>query len=124
MLYRSSDFTDKFYDVFEHFPIQSCLLAFGLTVKKEYRRNGIAVKLLKNRVPLLKHLGLNVTSTTFSSLSAQKAAIKAGFKETFAISYEKIQEEFPNFDFSQADSTHCKYFVLEISGEKNVSKII
>lgn len=114
ILRESSAFTSKLYDVFDHFPVDHYLHAYGLGVKDDQRGKGIAVKLLQARVPLLKALGVSVTFTTFSTLSSQKAAIKAGYTEVFSISYEEVQKNFPHFDFSKATGTHCKNFVLEV----------
>lgn len=110
---ESSAYTSKLYDVFEHYPnLQHYLHAYGLVVKAEYRGKGIAVELLMSRVSLLRALNLTTSSTVFSTLSGQKAAIKAGYREVFAISYKELQIEFPDFDFSQTDGTHCKTFIL------------
>jgi hypothetical protein len=72
------------------------------------------VELLKARKPLLKLLNLSVTATSFSTLSSQKAARKAGYDELFAISYEELQVKFPHYDFSKATGTHSKVFGLQI----------
>lgn len=114
MLRESSAFTTQKFDIFEHFPIDRYLHAYGLGVVSEHRGKGIAVELLKARVPLLKSIGLNLTATVFSTISSQKSAIKAGYQEVFSISYEDIQPHFPHFDFSNASGSHCKTFVLEL----------
>jgi GNAT superfamily N-acetyltransferase len=114
ILRESSAFTSQLYDVFEHFQVDHYLHAYGLGVKSNYRGQGIAVELLSARVFLLKVLDLSVTFTTFSTLSSQKSAEKAGFKEVFSISYEELQKVFPHFDFSEASGSHCKSFVLEV----------
>lgn len=114
ILRESRNYTESLYDVFKKYPIDNFLDAFGLGVKSEYRGNGIAVELLKARIPLLKALGLKLTMTSFSTLSSQKAAVKAGFTETFAISYEELQIKFPHYDFSKATGSHSRIFILEI----------
>lgn len=114
ILRESRDFTSSLYDIFEHYPVDQYLDAFGLGVISEYRRKGIAVELLKARIPLMKALGLSLTATAFSTISSQKAASKAGFIEVFAISYEELQMKFPHYDFSEATGTHSKTFVLQI----------
>lgn len=113
-LRESSAFTAELFDVFDHFQVDHYLHAFGLGVNSKHRGKGIAVELLKARVTLLKALGLNVTATIFSTLSSQKAAVKAGYEETFAISYKDVQQKFPHFDFSKATGTHCKTFVMKV----------
>lgn len=106
--------TAALFDVFDFLKCETFLDAFGLGVKRNFRGRGIAVELLKARVPLLKSLGLNLTVTTFSTLSSQKAAEKAGFKEIFAVSYKELQQKLPHFDFSKATGTHSKTYVMTI----------
>lgn len=111
---ESRKYTTKLFNIFEDYQVDHYLHAFGLGVEVEHRGKGIAVELLKARIPLLKVLGLSVTATVFSTLSSQKAAVKAGYKETYAISYEQLRRMFTNFDFSEFTGTHCKDFVLQI----------
>lgn len=44
--------------------------------------------MIKARIPMLKFLGLRVTSTGFSSIGAQKAAQKAGCLIDYAMRYQ------------------------------------
>lgn len=101
-------FVDNQLDVTEHFKVNQYLYGAGLVVKSEYRGRGIATELLKARIPFLKSLGLKVTSTVFTMIGSQKAAVSAGYKELFAISYAELQEKYPDLDFSTANSSHCK----------------
>lgn len=102
------------FDIFEHFPVDQYLHAYGLGVVSSHRGKGIAVELLKARTALLKQLDLSLTATVFSTISSQKSAIKAGYREVFSISYEELQLKLPHFDFSKSSGTHCKTFVLEV----------
>lgn len=54
-------------------------------VNRNFRGLGIATEMLKARIPLLKAIGLSVTSTVFSVIGSQKAAKNAGFIEDFVI---------------------------------------
>jgi GNAT superfamily N-acetyltransferase len=112
-LRMTSKFTSSLFDVFEHYQIDHFLNANGLGVHQKYRGRGIAVELLKARVPLMKAIGLTVTSTVFSTLGSQIAARKAGFDESASISYAEIQKRFPQYDFSFTHATHhCKTFTF------------
>lgn len=96
------------FDVCEHYGVDQFLYGAGLVVNSAYRGRGIATELLKARFPLLRSLGLKVTSTVFTMAGSQKAAEKAGYEELFAISYKELQEKFPNLNLSTANSSHCK----------------
>lgn len=85
-MFSIMDYTMKQFNIFEKFNVTDYLSAYGLCVNPEYTGRGIATELLKARVPLLKALGLKVTSTLFTSIGAQKAALKAGYQEDFVIS--------------------------------------
>lgn len=73
----------KQFDVFQHYNVNDYLIAYGLCVDTAYRARGIATEMLKARGPLLKALGLKVTTTAFTGIGSQKAALKAGYEENF-----------------------------------------
>lgn len=102
------------FDVFDHYNVNYYLYAHGLAVKPEYRGRGIAVELLKTRVPLMNVIGLTVTSSLFTTKGSQVAAFKVGYTEDFAITYEIIKKKFPTVDFSCANSPDCKLLSLKI----------
>jgi hypothetical protein len=66
------------------------------------------------RKEMLRAFGLTVTSTYFSTIGSQIVAKKAGYEETWSISYEELQEKFPTFDFSKASSKFFKKMTLQI----------
>lgn len=70
--------------------------------------------MLKARVPVLKALGLTVTSNAFTAIGSQIAARKAGYEEIFAISYEDLQEKIPYFDFSLSKTKLYKTLAMKI----------
>jgi GNAT superfamily N-acetyltransferase len=74
------------FNVFEHYSVKEYLIAYGLCVDTMYRARGIATEMLKARAPMLKALGLKVTTTAFTGIGSQKAAQKAGYVENFVIS--------------------------------------
>lgn len=61
------------------------MTALGLAVSAKYRGRKFSSEILKARFPLCKAIGVTVTSTVFTSLLSQKAAERAGFKETYSI---------------------------------------
>ena len=71
--------------MFENYNVNQYLIAYGLCVDTTYRGRGIATEMLKARAPLLKDLGLVVTTTAFTGIGSQKAAEKAGYEENFVI---------------------------------------
>lgn len=79
------DISEQQFNIFEHFEVDQCLYGFGLAVDPTYRGRGIATELLKARFPLLKSLGLNITSTAFTGPASQAAAKKAGFHDNLVL---------------------------------------
>lgn len=59
-------------------------------------------------------IGLEVTTSVFSTVGAQKAAAAAGFDENFSIAYEDYEKQFPKMDFSHAAKTTCKVMSLKV----------
>lgn len=96
------------------FNVDSYLCGAGLAVDTRYSRRGIATEMLRARVPLMKLLGLKVTSTIFSGTGSQKAAKAANFSEMHARNWEEIGKDFPQFDFSKCVTKELKIMVLEI----------
>lgn len=107
-------FIDNEFNVMDHYGVHRIISAAGLCVIKKYRLRGIATRMLKTRVPLLKCLGVRVTSTLFSTVGAQKAAKAAGYEENFSISYEELGRKFPKMDFSHVSDEFCKVMSFKI----------
>lgn len=72
-------------DIFNRYSVDYFLSGTGLAVHPDYRNHGIATEMLKARSNILKCLGLDLTSTGFASIGAQKAAKYSGFSEDYAI---------------------------------------
>ncbi|GAB0087127.1 uncharacterized protein DMENIID0001_014040 [Sergentomyia squamirostris] len=89
------DFLKKKSDVFRRYNVDKYLHGLGLLTMPNYRGCGLAVEVLKARFPLMKALGLTLTSTVFSAAGSQGAARKAGFTEDLVISYESLGTEYP-----------------------------
>lgn len=73
------------FNVFKQYNVEEYLIAYGLCVDTAYRARGIATEMLKARGPMLKALGLKVTTTAFTGVGSQKAAEKAGYEDNFTI---------------------------------------
>ena len=71
--------------IFEKYEAESYLAGYGLVVNRKFRGQGIAVEMLKARVPFLKALGMTLTSTAFTVVGSQKAAKYAGYSEDYEI---------------------------------------
>lgn len=107
-------YTTKQFNVFESYSVDKYLTAYGLCVNPEYRGRGIATEILKARVPIMKALGLQVTSTSFTGIGSQTAAKKAGYEERFVMSYADLQKIYPRFDFSRSVTKDFKTMVLKL----------
>lgn len=108
------EYTTKQFNVYDFYNVDKYLTAFGLTVHTDYRGLSIATMMLKARAPLLKALGLKVTSTAFTAIGSQKASAKAGFEENCVLSYEYLGELFPTFDFTLSKTKLYKTLSLKI----------
>lgn len=107
-------FLNNEFNVMDYYGVHRVISAAGLCVIEKYRRRGIATKMLKARVPLLKCLGVKVTSTIFSTSDSQKAAKAAGYEENYSISYEDLGKKFAKMDFSHVLNGFCKVMSLKV----------
>jgi len=112
------------HDVCTKYDKDKYLGEFGLVTKKCYRHRGIGTECLKARVSILKTLKLDVTSTVFTVIGSQKAAIKANFEEVVSVKWTDIAADFPQFDFTKADSECIKIMDMKSDSKKLRSKNI
>ena len=77
-------------------------------MNKNFRTRGIAVEMLKARCELGKAVNVQVSSNVYSSLGAQKAAVKAGFTESFSIKYADLPKFTPDGYFPSIKDEHLK----------------
>lgn len=98
----------------DHYKVDRLMEAVGLCVDNKFRGRGIATEILKARAPLMKEIGLKVTSSIFSTVGAQKAAKAAGYEENYSINYDECHEKFPELDFSHVTKTSCKIMSLKV----------
>lgn len=111
---EATKFIDNGFNVMQHYGVDRYVFAAGLAVDSKYRGRGIATEILKARGPLLKAIGLNVTTSIFSTVGAQKAALAAGYDENYSITYEMFQQALPSLNFSQFYGNSCKVLSLKV----------
>lgn len=85
-----------FFNPFERYHVDNLMFAAGLYVIESYRGRGVAVEMIKAREKIGKAVGVEACSNVFSSLGAQKAAVKAGFEESFSIKYSNLAKLTPD----------------------------
>lgn len=102
------------HDAFSKYGVNEYLTDYGLVTNKNYRNRGIATEFLKARVSILKALNLLATSTIFTVIGSQKAAIKANYDEVFAIKWEDVGKNFEDFDFTKSNAEYCKLLDFKI----------
>lgn len=107
-------FVNGAFNVMEYYKVDRVMFAAGLCVDQKFRGRGIATEILKARIPLMQAIGIEVTSSIFSTVGGQKAAKAAGYDENFSISYEDLQVKLVGLDFSHAFKTSCKVLSLKL----------
>ena len=90
------------------------MYAVGLCVDNKFRGRGIATEILKARAPLMKEIGLEVTSSIFSTVGAQKAAKAAGYEENYSVNYDDCHKKFPELNFSHVTKMSCKVLSMKV----------
>ncbi|XP_055547033.1 uncharacterized protein LOC129731225 [Wyeomyia smithii] len=103
------DYVSKQFDFTERYCIENRLVAYGLSVNKLYRGRGIATDILKARVPMCKALGIKLAAHPFSAIGSQKAALNAGYRTDYEITYDDLSKLGPEYTLPDIKS---KYFKL------------
>lgn len=85
-----------------------------MVTSKNYRKRGIATEFLKARISILKALKLSVTSTVFTVIGSQKAAVKANYDEVFSIKWLDVGDRYKGFDFTKSNNEFCKILDFKI----------
>uniref|UniRef100_A0A2M4BYF9 N-acetyltransferase domain-containing protein n=1 Tax=Anopheles marajoara TaxID=58244 RepID=A0A2M4BYF9_9DIPT len=107
-IYQLVEYTSKQARVFERYQVTDYLAAMGLSVAPKYRGRGIATEILRARIPLCKGVGLPLTSTCFTAIASQAAAAKAGFEETYVVSYDELEQVDERFVFPNNTTKYVK----------------
>jgi GNAT superfamily N-acetyltransferase len=103
------------FDVFKKYKtIDKVLIAYGLSVSKNFRRRGIATEILRARIPLCKALNIPLSSTVFTAIGSQIPAEKIGFKVDYEISYEELASLNDEFKFNNLGTDSLKVMSLVI----------
>lgn len=108
------NFVHNQFSVMDYYKVDRFLTAAGLCVNPKFRGRGIATEILKARAPLMKAVGLEVTSSFFTTIGGQKSAKAAGYEENYVISFEEMQEKFPTLDFVKFFKTNCEVLSLKV----------
>jgi RimJ/RimL family protein N-acetyltransferase len=90
------------------------LIAYGLSVSKDYRQRGIATEILRARIPLCRSLDVPLTSTVFTAIGSQKPAEKIGFQVDYEITYKKLSAIHEELDLDGLDTSSLKLMSLVI----------
>lgn len=108
------DFAGRKFNVYDVYDTDKNMAGLGLCINYDYRYRGIATEMLKARINLMKEVGVNLTSTYYTAVGSQKAAEKAGYKESFVVSFEDLGKEFPEIDFSRSSAKCFKAMDVKI----------
>jgi GNAT superfamily N-acetyltransferase len=111
---EATKFIETSFDVTSHYHVDRFMFAAGLCVDATYRGCGIATKILKARAPLMRAIGIELTTSIFSTTGAQKAAKAAGYDENFSITYEDFGRVLPSMNFSRFYGSSCKVLSLKV----------
>ncbi|XP_011174933.2 uncharacterized protein LOC105207197 [Solenopsis invicta] len=98
--------------MYEHYKVDQCLYATGLSVHPDYRRYGLAKSMLKVRDLIGSRYGVPVTVSVCTSIISQKIAADTGFEEYLTTNF-----------FDLVDEDGKKYFhgincIVKIMGKK------
>ncbi|XP_052869714.1 uncharacterized protein LOC128275297 [Anopheles cruzii] len=107
-IYDLVDYTTKQANVFERYQVSHYLGAMGLSVAPKYRGRGLATEILRARMPLCRAVGLPLTSTCFTAIASQSAAAKAGFEESYVVSYDELANVDERFVFPNLTTKYVK----------------
>jgi GNAT superfamily N-acetyltransferase len=102
------------HEVFDKYSTDKYLTDYGMVTDKRFRQRGIGTEFLKARAAILKSLNLQVTSSAFTVIGSQKAAVKANYVECYSIKWTEVGEKFPAFDFSIATVDCCKIMDMTV----------
>lgn len=102
------------FDMFEHYQVDKFVYDVGLCVVSSFRKCGIATRLLNARKLLMQSINVPLTTTIFSTVGGQKAAVAADYEENFSIKYERLEEIIHGSNFSHVYGTSCRIMSYKI----------
>jgi RimJ/RimL family protein N-acetyltransferase len=86
-IHEKIKFVRESCDIFQLHNVEYFLSGTGLAIHPDYRKHGIATEMLKSRQNIMDFFHLKLSSTRFSSIGSQKAALRCGFKEDHTIRF-------------------------------------
>lgn len=86
-LHDCISYVKKSYDVFKHHDVDYYISGTALAIHPDYKNHGIATEMLKSRLNIMEIFHLKLSSTRFSSIGSQKAAIRCGYQEDYTIRF-------------------------------------
>ncbi|XP_052868047.1 uncharacterized protein LOC128274003 [Anopheles cruzii] len=99
-------------NLFERYPVECFLSAWGLSVHPRYRGLGLAKEILYTRIPLGQALGLKLSATVFSHPGSQIPASKVGFRDAVVEKFVDLAEK--GFILPDINVEYNKLMVLEL----------
>ncbi|GAB0087130.1 uncharacterized protein DMENIID0001_014070 [Sergentomyia squamirostris] len=110
---RAMDFATRSGDLFNRYQVDKYFAGFALLIVPKYRALCLAEQIIKARQGLGKAIGVNLTSTVFTNKFSQAAAARAGFEETYVISYEDLKTRGPLISFPGVETESVKLMSLK-----------
>lgn len=95
-------------NVYAKYNVDKFLTDYGICVDKSYRKRGIATEFLIARNEILRSLNMRVTSSVFTGIGSQKAAVKANYYDVYSIKWMDVGKKFPAIDFSKSNVEYCR----------------
>ncbi|XP_059618005.1 uncharacterized protein LOC132262682 [Phlebotomus argentipes] len=112
---RAMDFATQQGDLYNRYSVDKFFAGFALLVVPKFRALRLAEQILKARIALGRTIGVFLTSTVFTNKFSQAAAARAGFEETFVISYETLKESGPKIHFPGVETEFVKLMSMKLS---------
>lgn len=108
------DFAFEHFNLFNYYKVDRILIAYGLSVSREYRRRGIATEILRARIPLCRAIQIRLTSTVFTAIGSQKSAKNIGFQVNFETPYAEIMNHLSGFNLENLETSNLELMSLVI----------
>ncbi|XP_055712606.1 uncharacterized protein LOC129807400 [Phlebotomus papatasi] len=111
---RAMDYATRSGDLYNKYNVDTFFAGFALLIVPKYRALRLAEQILRARISLGRTIGVPLTSTVFTNKFSQAAAARAGFEETFVISYEDLKVSGPKIAFPGVETEFVKLMSLKL----------
>ncbi|XP_055684399.1 uncharacterized protein LOC129790736 [Lutzomyia longipalpis] len=111
---RAMEYATRNGNLYARYNVDKFFAGFALLVVPKYRALRLAEEILKARVPLGRGIGVHLTSTVFTNKFSQAAAARAGFEETYVISYEDLRTTGPRIAFPGVETEFIKLMSMKL----------